>query len=122
LAEDDRLLALTSSAALRRRGFEVQIATDGEAALAMAKSERPDLILLDVIMPKLQGFDVLKQLKSDPDTTAIPVIMLTGLRQSADMEEAQRAGAAAYFVKSELRGDQLAAKVAEAFETLRRKP
>jgi CheY-like chemotaxis protein len=114
LAEDDRLLGKASSAALRRRGFEVVIAADGEEALELARRDLPDLILLDVIMPKLQGFEVLVRLKADPATAQIPVVMLSNLAQPADVDEALRAGALDYWIKADLRGDQLAAKAALA--------
>jgi CheY-like chemotaxis protein len=114
LAEDDRLLGKAASAALRRRGFDVLLAADGEEALSEARRTQPDLILLDVIMPKLQGFEVLTQLKADPATAAIPVVMLSNLAQPADVDEALRAGAIAYWIKADLRGDELAAKVAAA--------
>ncbi len=116
LAEDDRLLSKASSAALRRRGFEVVTAADGEEALELARRECPDLILLDVIMPKLQGFEVLARLKADPATGAIPVVMLSNLAQPADVDEALKAGAIDYWIKADLRGDQLAAKAASALE------
>ncbi len=116
LAEDDRLLSKAASAALRRRGFEVVTAADGEEAIEMARREVPDLILLDVIMPKLQGFEVLAQLKADPATGAIPIVMLSNLAQQADVDEALRAGAIDYWIKADLRGDQLAAKAASALE------
>jgi CheY-like chemotaxis protein len=119
LAEDDRLLSKAASAALRRRGFEVLTAADGEEALEMARRDGPDLILLDVIMPKLQGFEVLAHLKSDPATSAIPVVMLSNLAQPADVDEALRAGAVDYWIKADLRGDQLAAKAASALEARR---
>jgi DNA-binding response OmpR family regulator len=121
LAEDDRLLSKAASAALRRRGFEVLQAADGEETLDQARRERPDLILLDVIMPKLQGFEVLTQLKADPQVAAIPVVMLSNLGQQSDVDEALRAGAADYWIKADLRGDQLAAKVAALLEGLQGK-
>jgi CheY-like chemotaxis protein len=114
LAEDDRLLGKAASAALRRHGFEVVVAGDGEEALEQARKSPFDLILLDVIMPRLQGFEVLTQLKADPATRSIPVVMLSNLAQPSDVDEALGAGAIAYWIKAELRGDQLAAKVSAA--------
>lgn len=119
LAEDDRLLSKAASAALRRRGLEVFTAADGEEAVEVARRETPDLILLDVIMPKLQGFEVLAQLKADPATANIPVVMLSNLAQQADVDEALRAGAIDYWIKADLRADQLAAKTASALEARR---
>ena len=114
LAEDDRLLRKAGEAALRRHGYVVIVAVDGEDALQKARAEQPDLILLDVIMPKLQGFEVLRRLKADPSTLGIPVIMLSNLGQDSDIQEALDAGAASYLVKAHLKLDELAAKVAEA--------
>jgi CheY-like chemotaxis protein len=111
LAEDDRLLTKVASAALRRHGFDVIAAVNGEDALEKAGLESPDLILLDVIMPKLDGFEVLARLKQNPTTAKIPVIMLSNLGQPRDVDEALQAGAAAYCIKSDLRGDDLPLKV-----------
>ena|ERR1051326_925476 len=111
LAEDDRLLRVAGEATLRKRGFSVTVAVDGEDALLKARNAPFDLILLDVMMPKLQGFEVLVQLKADPLTLGVPVIMLSSLGQDADVQEAMNAGAAAYFVKSDLRLNELADKI-----------
>lgn len=116
LAEDNPLLSKVSTSALRRGGYDVVLAVDGEDALEKAESEQPDLILLDVIMPKLQGFEVLAELRANPATAAIPVVMLSNLGQAEDVQEALRAGAVAYFIKSELKGNQLAERVAEVLD------
>ncbi len=101
LAEDDRFLRKAAEATLTREGFEVVTAGDGEEALAAVRTlPPPQLILLDLIMPKLHGFDVLKALKDDPATAAIPVIVLSNLGQEGDVERALAAGAVAYFVKA----------------------
>lgn len=101
LAEDDRFLRKAAEATLTREGFEVVTAGDGEEALAAARTAPPPhLILLDLIMPKLHGFDVLKALKDDPATAAIPVIVLSNLGQEGDVERALAAGAVAYFIKA----------------------
>ena len=75
-------------------------ASDGEEALQLIRSERPDIIVLDLIMPKLQGFDVLQILKQDTLTSAIPVIVLSSLTQEQDKQEALDLGAVAYFNKT----------------------
>lgn len=79
----------------------------------MARSERPDLILLDLIMPKLQGFEVLKALKEDPATSPIPVIVLSNLGQDEDLKQAMELGAVAYFIKAHLSLQELVQRVAE---------
>jgi CheY-like chemotaxis protein len=120
LAEDDRILRKAGEATLRKQGYLVIAAVDGEDALAKAREHKPDLILLDVIMPKLQGFDVLAGLKSDPDTRDIPVIMLSNLEQESDIRKAIEGGARGYLVKSNVQLEELAAKVAEALDHRKR--
>jgi len=113
LAEDDRILRRAGEVTLTKRGYAVIVAVDGEDALAKAQAHKPDLILLDVMMPKLDGFEVLARLKENPDTRPIPVIMLTNLGQESDVNRAVERGARAYLVKSSLGPEQLAEKVAE---------
>jgi CheY-like chemotaxis protein len=88
-------------------------AVDGEEALRLARAEKPDLLLLDLIMPKVQGFEVLKALKQDPATAAIPVIVLSNLGQERDVQQAMELGALAYFVKAHLSLQELVVKVDE---------
>ena len=119
LAEDDRFLRKCAGAMLRRQGFIVMAAEDGEDALRLARTESPDLILLDVIMPKMQGFDVLRALKSDPHTSPIPVIILSNLGQESDSVAAREMGALDYWVKSDLALEELAMRVGQAISTSR---
>jgi CheY-like chemotaxis protein len=114
LAEDDRFLRKAAEATLRRHGFTVLAAADGEEALRLARDEPPDLILLDLIMPKLQGFEVLRTLKEDPATLPIPVIVLSNLGQDSDIRQAIDTGAAAYLVKAHLSLEDLVKRVEEA--------
>jgi CheY-like chemotaxis protein len=114
LAEDDRILRKAGETSLTRKGYSVIPAVDGEDALAKAFAHKPDLILLDVMMPKLQGFDVLARLKSDAATRDIPVIMLSNLEQEADIRRSIEGGARSYLVKSNVQLDELAERVAEA--------
>jgi CheY-like chemotaxis protein len=113
LAEDDRFLRKAAETTLRKRGYRVVVAADGEEALARAVDARPDLILLDVIMPKVQGFEVLARLKRAASTAHIPVLMLTNLGQDTDRDEALRLGAAAYIVKSNVKLEELAEQVGD---------
>ena len=117
LAEDDRILRKAGEVSLRKKGYEVIPAVDGEDALAKARDQKPDLVLLDVMMPKMHGFDVLFALKADPSVRDIPVIMLTNLEQPADIQRAADAGAHSYLVKSNMNLDELAARIAEALAT-----
>ena len=102
LAEDDRFLRRAAEARLRRHGLEVLTAVDGEEALRIARAERLDLVLLDVVMPKLEGFEVLKLLKEDAATASIPVIVLSNLGQERDVAQAKALGAVAFLVKAHL--------------------
>jgi len=120
LAEDDRILRKAGETALRKKGYEVIAAVDGEEALAKARQDPPDLVLLDVMMPKIHGFDVLRGLKGDPRTKEVPVIMLTNLAQPADIKRATDAGACGYLVKSNLDLEDLATKIADALDARRR--
>jgi DNA-binding response OmpR family regulator len=116
VVEDDRFLRKAAEAALRRQGFTVLVASDGEEGLRVARSELPDLVLLDLIMPGLQGFEVLKLLKEEPATSAIPVIILSNLGQDSDVKKAMEAGAVDYLVKANLALDTLVARVKTLFE------
>jgi DNA-binding response OmpR family regulator len=102
LAEDDRFLRRAAEARLRRHGLEVLTAVDGEEALRIARAERLDLVLLDVVMPKLEGFEVLKLLKEDEATASIPVIVLSNLGQERDVAQAKALGAVEFLVKAHL--------------------
>jgi CheY-like chemotaxis protein len=113
LVEDDRILRRAGEVVLSKKGYEVVVAVDGEEALAKVREHKPDLILLDVMMPKLDGFEVLTRLKDDPATRDIPVIMLSNLSEASEIKKAADRGAQAYLVKSSLRPEQLAEKVAE---------
>jgi len=113
LAEDDRFLRKAAETALKRHGFTVLPAVDGEEALRMARADTPDVILLDLIMPKLQGFEVLRALKADPATAKIPVIILSNLGQESDVNQAMEAGAVGYFVKANLSLQDLVKRVGE---------
>jgi len=113
LVEDDRILRRAGEVVLGKKGYEVVVAVDGEEALVKVREHKPDLILLDVMMPKLDGFEVLTRLKDDPATRDIPVIMLSNLSEASEIKKAADRGARAYLVKSSLRPEQLAEKVAE---------
>lgn len=117
LAEDDRFLRRAAEARLRRHGLEVLTAADGEEALRVARAEPLDLVLLDVVMPKLQGFEVLKALKQDAATARIPVIVLSNLGQERDVAQAMALGAVAFLVKANLSLQDLVDRVDAALAT-----
>ena len=114
LAEDDRFLRRAGEVSLKRAGYEVVTASDGEEALQVARAQPPDLLLLDLIMPRMQGFQVLTELKRDPATAGIPVIILSNLGQEHDVQRAMEAGARAYLIKANLSMPDLVRHVAEA--------
>jgi two-component system phosphate regulon response regulator PhoB len=102
LVEDDLALAQVYKSRLELEGFEVAHTKDGEDALKTAVEFKPDLVLLDVMMPKINGFDVLDILRNTPQTKDVHVIMLTALGQDKDMERAAALGADEYLVKSQV--------------------
>jgi DNA-binding response OmpR family regulator len=102
LVEDDTALAAVYRSRLELEGFEINEVNNGEDALSAAISFKPDLILLDAMMPKISGFDVLDILRNTPETTNIRVIMLTALSQPKDKERAEQLGVDDYLVKSQV--------------------
>ncbi len=111
LVEDDLILADTYRQRLELEGFDVKEVHNGEEALSVTLDYRPDLILLDVMMPKITGFDVLDIIRNTPETTNIQVIMLTALSQPKDRERAESLGADEYIVKSQVVIDDVIARV-----------
>jgi two-component system phosphate regulon response regulator PhoB len=102
LVEDDDALANVYVMRLQAEGFDVRRVANGEEALASALSYKPDLVLLDVMMPKVSGFDVLDILRNTPETSNLKIIMLTALSQDSDKERANAMGVDDYLVKSQV--------------------
>lgn len=102
LVEDDDALASVYQTRLEAEGFAIQRVPNGEDALAAALSYKPQLILLDVMMPKVSGFDVLDILRNTPETANIKVVMLTALSQDSDKQRAESLGVDDYLVKSQV--------------------
>lgn len=111
LVEDDVALASVYRSRLELEGFEIHEVHNGEDALSTAISFKPDLILLDAMMPKISGFDVLDILRNTPETTNIRVIMLTALSQPKDKERAEQLGVDDYLVKSQVVISDVVARV-----------
>jgi len=105
LVDDSKFLRLATERALQRAGYDVFTATAGERALEIAEEKQPDVILLDMLLPKITGLDVLKALKKNPATAGIAVVVFTGLSQK-NAERLQHDGACAYLEKSELALDK----------------
>jgi CheY-like chemotaxis protein len=111
LAEDDKFLRRAAEAKLRQRGFEVRSATDGDEAVALATERPPDLMLLDLLMPKRDGLQVLQALRSSDATRRIPVVILSNSSKELEMHRASSLGAVAYWVKANLSLQELCDRV-----------
>lgn len=111
IVDDDIILRQMYEERLKAEEYSVDAATDGEEALKKAKDKKFDLILLDIMMPKINGLDVLKMLKSDEDTKNIPVILLTALIQDVDKQKGLAFGADDYIVKSETMPGEVMEKI-----------
>ncbi len=102
LVEDEDFLANLLKARLEKDGMETQIAKDGQEALKFLKEVKFDLVLLDLILPKLSGFEVLETMRADPQFQAIPVVIISNLGQEGDINRGQGLGAVEYFVKAKV--------------------
>jgi|HubBroStandDraft_3_1064219.scaffolds.fasta_scaffold169358_2 CheY-like chemotaxis protein len=117
LIEDSKFLRMATQHALARAGYQVITAGNGEDALRMAREEQPDVILLDMLLPKIPGLDVLKALKSDPATAEIVVVVLTGMSEK-NAERLRKDGAFAFLSKEELALNQGAKPLLKALAQL----
>lgn len=111
--EDEERLQNLITTALKEAGFEVLNAYDGEMAIRILEERRPDLILLDLILPKKDGFDVLEFLRSGEEIKNIPVIVLTNLEEKFDVERAMSYGVRSYLIKANYRLDEIVKKIKE---------
>lgn len=116
LVEDDAMISSIYKAKFEADGFEVLAAVDGIGGLAMAKKEKPDIIMLDVILLGLDGFSVLEEIKKDKTTQNIPVIMLTNLGTEDDKAKGKKMGAEDYLVKASLTPGQISDKIKEVLK------
>ncbi len=112
--EDEGALQQAAGYMLEREGFTVLSALDGDAGLRVAKDERPDLILLDLVLPKRSGFEVLKALKTDPELGRTPVIILSNLESNDDINKALELGGTTYLLKSNYRLEEVIEKIKNA--------
>lgn len=113
LVEDDPLMLRMYKKIFKFEGFDLDTAKDGEEGLEKAKTNKPVMILLDIMMPKMNGIEMLAKLKKDPDIKGIPVIVLTNLAGTRDAEKAMALGAVKYIVKSEHEPKQVVTMVKE---------
>ncbi|XOB41278.1 MAG: response regulator transcription factor [Candidatus Nealsonbacteria bacterium] len=114
--EDESALQKTVGEVLKQEEYEVISALNGEIGLRLAQEKKPDLILLDLVLPKMHGFDVLKKLKESDETKDIPVIVLTNLEGMDDIDKAIGLGAKSYLVKAQYTLEELTEKIKKAFD------
>lgn len=116
IIEDDKFLRELIAKKILKEGYEVFEAGDGVEGLAKIKEVKPDLILLDLILPVVDGFEVLSQLKKHPDLNSIPVIILSNLGQKEDVEKGLKLGAAGYLIKAHFELDEIVGRVKDVME------
>ena len=116
IIEDEEILQRSLSEYLIEENFETVCASDGEQGLELVKKESPDLVILDIILPKLDGFQVLEKIKEESETKNIPVILLTNLESPEDIQKAFDRGATTYLVKSDYKLEDVAKKIKETLK------
>jgi len=116
LAEDDQLLARALKEVLTKQGYQIQIAHDGLQVLGEIKTFKPDLLILDILMPRLDGISALQELKQDEATRTIPVIVLTNLSDFENVQKVMDLGVRNFLVKSDWGIDKIAEKVEEVLK------
>ena len=111
LIEDDQSLRDLFTTKLAKHNYDLMFAADGEDGLIRAKSDQPDLIILDIVMPRMSGFELLSRIKNDPQTRGVPVFILTNLSLDADFAKGRELGADDYLIKPHLSWEDLVAKI-----------
>lgn len=111
LVEDDSFLVEMYTTKFELEGFDVVTAEDGSRGLELAQSENPDIILLDILMPKMDGFEVLDSLKKNAKTADIPVVLLTNLGQKDDVKKGFEKGAVGYLIKAHFMPSEVVDKI-----------
>jgi len=109
--EDDKFLRELISQKLVKEGYDIAEATDGEKGIEAVKKEQPSLVLLDLILPGIDGFEVLARIKSDPEASEVPVIILSNLGQKDDIEKALKMGAIDYLIKAHFTPAEIIEKI-----------
>lgn len=120
IVEDDPLISRMYERVFSFEGFEVEIARNGEEGIEKLKKIKPTMILLDIMMPKMSGIDVLREIKANPETRSIPVVVLTNLSGTKDAEKAIGMGAVKFIVKSENKPKQIVAQIKEILKAYTR--
>jgi len=113
LVEDEQTLLKTIEFTLKDKGYDVHTAMDGEEASNLIKEQKPDIVLLDILLPKKNGLEVLQEMKDNPEVADTPVLLLTNLSDEESISQGVSMGARGYFVKSDMTLEEVAEKVAE---------
>lgn len=113
IIEDDPFLSEMYVAKFNQSGFKIEVAADGKRGLEKIKTSQPDLILLDIVLPKMDGFEILKEIKKDPQLKRIPIVLLTNLGQKNEVEKGLALGADEYIIKAHFTPTAVVAKVKE---------
>lgn len=116
IVEDDKFLRELISRKLLGEGFKIEEAIDGEEGLKKLQESKPDLILLDLILPGLDGFDVLQRIKDDPGTASVPVLILSNLGQKDEIEKGLKLGAVDFLVKAHFTPEEIVQKIKQVLE------
>jgi two-component system alkaline phosphatase synthesis response regulator PhoP len=111
LVEDDQTMVKMYATKLLKENFQVEVASDGEQALEKVKSQKPGLVVLDLMIPKIGGMEVLAQLRADPKTRSLPVLILSNLSQDADIQKAKQLGVKEFLVKANFTPSQVVEKI-----------
>lgn len=111
LVEDDEFLAELYATKLNLEGFKVALASDGDRGLKALKESKPDLVLLDIILPKMDGFELLKKMKADKNLKDVPVILLTNLSQKDEVKKGLELGANDYLIKAHFMPSEVVKKI-----------
>ncbi|MFH1656730.1 MAG: response regulator [Candidatus Nealsonbacteria bacterium] len=117
IIEDDKFLRELISQKLLKEGYDVAEAVDGEKGIRAVKEEKPDLVLLDLILPGVDGFEVLAKVKEDPILAEIPVIILSNLGQKDDIERGLKMGADDYLIKAHFTPGEIIEKIKSVFDS-----
>ena len=117
IVEDEPLLSTLLKQRFEKSGYRVLIAVNGEVALKTVQAELPNLILLDIILPKVSGFEFMERVRQDPQTSRVPIIVTSNLGQESDIKKGRELGAVGYFVKAQVSIEDLVREVAKYLQS-----